>query len=69
MEFKLEGEEFILLQALLKATGLAGSGGAAKEAIVSGMVKVDGETEARRGKKIRAGQVVSFEGKEVKVIA
>jgi ribosome-associated protein len=69
MEFKLDGEEFILLQALLKASGLADSGGAAKMAIVSGAVKVDGETETRRGKKIRAGQVVFFEGKEVKVIA
>ncbi|MGZ3670180.1 MAG: RNA-binding S4 domain-containing protein, partial [Bdellovibrionota bacterium] len=58
MQFKLDGEEFIPLQALLKASGLAGSGGAAKAAIVGGEVKVDGETELRRGKKIRAGQVV-----------
>lgn len=69
MEFKLEGEEFITLQSVLKASGLVGSGGAAKVAIVAGTVKVDGLPETRRGKKIRAGQVVFFEGKEVKVVA
>ncbi len=67
MEFKLEGEEFILLQSLLKAVGFVGSGGEAKVAIASGQVLVDGELETRRGKKIRAGQKVSFAGKEVKV--
>lgn len=69
MEFKLDGEEFITLQSLLKAGGLSDSGGAAKVAIVSGQVQVDGETETRRGKKIRAGQLVSFAGKQIKVIA
>ena len=68
MEFKLEGEEFITLQALLKAAGLTDNGGAAKIAITSGLVLVDGEVEIRRGKKIRTGQVVTFEGNEVKVI-
>ena len=69
MEFKLDGEEFITLQSLLKAGGLSDSGGAAKVAIVGGEVKVDGEVEIRRGKKIRAGQVVSYAGKEIKVVS
>jgi ribosome-associated protein len=69
MEFKLDGEEFILLQSLLKAGGLSDTGGSAKHAIVGGEVKVDGEVEIRRGKKIRAGQVVSYAGKEIKVVA
>ena len=69
MEFKLEGEEFITLQSLLKAAGLTGSGGEAKVAITGGNVKVDGETEIRRGKKIRAGQVVFFADKEIKIVA
>jgi ribosome-associated protein len=69
MEFKLEGEEFITLQALLKVGGFCESGGAAKAAILAGLVKVDGLPEIRRGKKIRSGQLVSFEGKEVKVVA
>lgn len=69
MEFKLEGEEFILLQALLKASGLCDTGGEAKAAITDGDVKVDGEVETRRGKKIRDGQVVTFGGKTIKVIS
>jgi len=68
MEFKLEGEEFITLQSLLKVAGLADTGGAAKVAITGGEVKVDGETETRRGKKIRAGQVVQFAGEEIRVL-
>ena len=63
MEFKLEGEEFILLQALLKATGICDTGGGAKMAITEGKVSVDGEVETRRGRKIHAGQKVSFKGK------
>ncbi len=69
MEFKLEGEEFILLQALLKASGLCETGGDAKSAIVDGYVRVDDEVETRRGKKIRNGQVVTFNGKKIKVIS
>lgn len=42
MEFKLEGEEYIELQALLKVSGLADTGGAAKMAISAGEVTVDG---------------------------
>jgi ribosome-associated protein len=68
IEIKLEGEEFILLQALLKASDLCDTGGEAKIAITEGKVKVDGQTELRRGKKIRAGQIVSFAGKKVQVI-
>lgn len=69
MEFKLDGEDFITLQALLKAAGLTDNGGSAKNAIISGEVKVDGEVEIRRGKKIRAGQVVSFADQEITVTA
>jgi ribosome-associated protein len=69
LEFKLRTGEFIKLQALLKAAGLFDSGGAAKVAVVSGLVKVDGVVETQRGKKIRPGQVVTFDGNDVKVIA
>jgi ribosome-associated protein len=69
MEIKLEGEEFILLQALLKVSGLCDSGGEAKAAITSGKVTVDGEVEIRRGKKIRSGQIVSFAGQTIKITA
>ena len=68
MEFELEGEEHITLQSLLKAAGLCSTGGAAKIAITTGKVKVDGKAELQRGKKIRAGQSVAFDGKTVLVI-
>ncbi len=67
MEFKLQGEDFVLLQALLKATGLCDTGGDAKAAITNGEVTVDGEVEIRRGKKIRAGQIAVFKGQRIKV--
>lgn len=51
--------EHITLDALLKATGLASSGGAAKQMIQDGQVQVSGQAETRRGRKLRAGDVVS----------
>jgi ribosome-associated protein len=69
MDFKLEGEEFILLQSLLKASGLCDTGGEAKNVIKDSQVNVDGVVEVRRGKKITAGQTVSYNGKTVKVTA
>ena len=68
MEFKLEGEEFITLQNLLKVAGLCNTGGAAKTAIQGEQVQVDGQMENRRGRKIRAGQKVSFSGTEITVV-
>ncbi len=60
-KFLLNGE-FIKLDALLKATGLAPSGGVAKEMIQSGDVTVNGEKETRRGAKLRGGEGVSVQG-------
>jgi len=57
--FELRGEH-ITLDALLKANGLAGSGGAAKMLIAEGNVRVNGEAEARRGRKLRAGDQVAL---------
>jgi ribosome-associated protein len=51
-KFLLNGE-FIKLDALLKAAGLAPSGGVAKEMIQSGDVTVNGEKETRRGAKLQ----------------
>jgi ribosome-associated protein len=68
IDFALRGEH-ITLDALLKATGLAGSGGAAKALIASGRVQVDGRDELRKTCKIRAGQVVGVQGARVRVVA
>ena len=56
LDFALRGEH-ITLEALLKASGLA-SGGAGKALIAEGGVQVNGEVETRRGRKLRAGDVV-----------
>ena len=60
-------EEFIKLGQALKAAGLAGSGVMAKEVIVNGQVRVNGETELRRGRKLKAGDVVEFEGDMIRI--
>lgn len=60
-EFVLRGDH-ITLDALLKVTGLAPSGGAAKAMVAQGLVEVDGQVESRKTCKIRAGQVVSVAG-------
>ena len=68
IEFPLRGG-YITLDALLKATGLAPSGGIAKMMVADGQVKVDGREELRKTCKIRAGQVVALAGSRITVIA
>lgn len=63
-DFALRGE-YITLDALLKATGLAGSGGDAKRLIAEGEVRVNGEPESRRGRKLRPGDTVQMAGRSV----
>ena len=55
-------EEYIKLGQALKAAGLVESGVEAKEVIVDGLVKVNGETDTRRGRKLYAGDIVTFDG-------
>ena len=61
IDFDLRGE-YITLDALIKACGLADSGGAAKAMVAGGAVEVDGQQELRKTCKIRAGQVVALAG-------
>ena len=68
IDFELRGEH-ITLDALLKATGLAPSGGGAKLMIAEGKVQVDGRDELRKTCKIRAGQVVAVAGARITVAA
>lgn len=67
-EFKLENIEFIELNDLMKLTGICESGGRAKTMIAEGKIMVDGKIELRRRCKIRAGQIVDVEGREVRVV-
>jgi ribosome-associated protein len=66
IDFELRGE-YITLDALLKATGLAPSGGVAKLMVADGLVQVDGREELRKTCKIRSGQVVSLQGARISV--
>ncbi len=59
ISFEVRGE-FIPLDALLKATGVAPSGGVAKAMVADGQVQVNGQTELRKTCKIRPGQVVTL---------
>ena len=68
IDFELRGEH-ITLDALLKATGVSQSGGAAKALVAAGGVQVDGRDELRKTCKIRAGQVVAVVGSRIKVLA
>ena len=60
-------DEFIKLGQVLKAAGLVDSGVEAKEVIADGLVKVNGEVELRRGKKLYDQDIVFFEGEEIKI--
>ena len=57
--------EFIKLDQLLKWANLVESGAMAKMVILNGDVKVNGEIETRRGKKIYPGDVVEFNGEKI----
>lgn len=67
MEIKLK-DEFIKLGQALKAAGLVDSGVVAKIVIQDGEVLVNGEVETRRGKKLCGGEVVSFDGQEIRIV-
>ena len=62
-----ESDEFIKLGQALKAAGLVDSGVEAKEAVQDGLVKVNGETDTRRGRKLYDGDRVDFDGQEIKI--
>ena len=60
-------DEFIKLGQALKLAGLVSSGVEAKEVIQEGLVKVNGEVDTRRGKKLYDGDVFEFDGQKVTV--
>lgn len=60
-------EEFIRLDNLMKYAGMCGSGGRAKYLIQNGEVKLNGEVCTMRGKKIRPGDSIEYNGRTVEV--
>ncbi len=62
-----ETDEFIKLGQALKKAGLESSGVDAKMDIQSGLVKVNGEIEERRGRKLYDGDILEYNGTQVKI--
>ena len=60
--------EYIKLDQFLKFVDVASTGGHAKFLIQEGLVKVNGEVETRRGKKLRSNDVVEVEGNKIKIL-
>ena len=61
--------EYIKLQDLLKLSGVCATGGMAKIVIQNGEVEVNGEVCTMRGKKLREGDVVTYEDSQIEVEA
>lgn len=62
-------DDFIKLGQALKLAGLVESGVEAKEVIVSGKVRRNGEVELQRGKKLVDGDIVEYDGKKFKIVS
>ena len=67
MEIKIR-DEFIKLGQALKLAGVVEDGVEAKFVIQDGLVKVNGEVDERRGRTVYEGDVISFNGQDIKVI-
>lgn len=67
MEIRIR-DEFIKLGQALKLAGVVEDGVEAKFVIQDGLVKVNGEVDERRGRKVYEGDVISFNGQDIKVI-
>ena len=61
-------DEYIKLGQALKAAGFVESGVEAKLVIQDGLVKVNGQTETQRGKKLYDGDEVQFENQKINII-
>ena len=61
-------DEFIKLGQALKLAGLVGSGVEAKIVITEEQVRVNGETEVRRGRKLYPDDTFEFDGNLIKVV-
>lgn len=62
-----EGDEFIKLGQAMKKAGLEESGVDAKIDIQNGLVKVNGEVETRRGRKLYEGDFIEYENVQVQI--
>lgn len=61
-------DDFIKLGQALKLAGVVEDGVEAKYVIQDGLVKVNGEVDERRGRKVYPGDIISFKGKDIQVV-
>ncbi|MCW8851777.1 MAG: RNA-binding S4 domain-containing protein [Gammaproteobacteria bacterium] len=61
--------EPVELHKILKFEGMVPSGGVAKLAIESGDVMVNGEVETRKRKKMVSGDIIEFNGEQIRLVA
>ncbi|MEJ6492681.1 MAG: RNA-binding S4 domain-containing protein [Flavobacteriales bacterium] len=66
-QFKIEGEYIDLIQ-LLKATGIASTGGHAKFIVDDGVVVRNGEVETRKRAKLIVGDVIEIDGNKIELV-
>ncbi|MCQ2525870.1 MAG: RNA-binding S4 domain-containing protein [Lachnospiraceae bacterium] len=62
-------DEFIKLGQALKLAGFVDTGVDAKLAVQDGYVKVNGEVETQRGKKLYDGDIAEYNGQQLKIVA
>lgn len=62
-----DSEDHIKLGQALKASGLVESGAEAKQEVQDGNVKVNGEADTRRGRKLYDGDIVEYNGEKIKI--
>ncbi len=56
------------LYKILKFEGIVPTGGAAKSVIAENMVKVNGEIETRKRRKMVSGDIIEFENEKFRVV-
>ena len=60
-------DDYIKLGQALTAAGVVESGVEAKYAVLDGLVRVNGRTQLQRGKKLYEGDIVEFQGNQIKI--
>lgn len=68
LDFELD-REHVELNQLLKLVGVCDSGGAGKALVASGAVRVDGELELRKTRKVHAGSIVTVDDVQIRVVS
>jgi ribosome-associated protein len=61
-------DEMIRLGQLLKLAGVVESGGDVKAVLETGVVRVNGEVETRRGRQLHRGDVIALRGQQLRVV-